>query len=132
MDTKELKCVIGTTKSKHLTSSKILDVQYSVRNISYAPQKDNYEFGDNIKCIASGNPIPLFEWKNTNDAVIKGQLLNIGDDMVGKNSWTCTARNSFGGRMYEDEITAKFSAVFKIHRTEPEQIDGEHRFLIYI
>jgi len=120
MDTKHLNCEFGTAKSKeNLISSTLVNVLYSVRNITYSPQQDKYEFGSNITCSAKGNPMPLYEWRNP-EIVTKGQLLHIADDMKGKNSWTCTARNYFGDKMYADEITADFEAASNIAGNQPE------------
>jgi len=108
-DGKIISCEIRTSKI-NVTAASIMNVLYSVRNISFSPQLGTIEIGSNLNCTAKGNPQPSIEWINENqpDLKITDQRLIVTEAMMGMNVWKCTAKNSIGGVLHQDSVFASF------------------------
>src|SRR6218665_1194682 len=81
-------------------------------NLAIAPIKEVYEVGDELECLADGDPIPNYEWiwLQTGE-VINGSVLTIDDNMTSNqnHSLQCTAYNSVAGFRKEISDTITFT-----------------------
>jgi len=112
MNNKHIICEIRTAEPLTDTSVfAILRVLYPVRDIHIMPDREKYEVGDTISCIADSNPAPVYEWKKVQGgSTIYGNQLKITDEMIGENNWECVARNVINGKWFEERMQIKVVA----------------------
>lgn len=86
-------------------SSKNID--YSVRNVRFSPDKKEFEINENVDCNADGYPSPNFEWKSVKTGEIwEKKSIIIGEDSSPGDTYECTAKNVVKGFPYTDSLTA--------------------------
>jgi len=65
-------------------------------DVTISPRHDQYSVGDVIACSARGFPAPEIRWSRDDDddvTVTSHANLSVSADMLGDNSWTCSAQN---------------------------------------
>lgn len=73
-----------------------------VTTIQIQPNKEVYEVGDVIQCLADGNPAPTIRWappkapSGTGSRTATGKLTITADMLDVKQTWECTAFNVVG------------------------------------
>ncbi|CAD5126421.1 DgyrCDS14555 [Dimorphilus gyrociliatus] len=91
---------------------KPLRIFYSVRDIRTIPEQKPYsgplrvDVGKSIECVASGNPLPNYEWRKLNSTMVVANSANlvVEKSWAGKNNfYECTAMNKIDG------VTAKIT-----------------------
>jgi len=86
-------------------------VAVAPRNLQISPRRPTYSPGEKLSCTAEGNPLPSYQWTDTdvdNGIVASGSNLII-ENAVNATTYTfrCTATNHFNGKQHNitDDIT---------------------------
>ena len=91
-----------------LESNLTVTVRYPTRNIEISPDKATYTVGEHISCTGDGEPGPDITWTPLNgtvELVVDGDQLEMSSDMLGDNTWQCSAANELNGMPVTEQVS---------------------------